>query len=1825
MYLFVAHSSLRVLVALAISTLLLTVPIAPIASKAAARSASEAELYGPVPKFGPPEAKLPDVTKKSSSEPRTPPALASTVRSHKFSPLRWNGRKVGDPLPGEKPTAQDQKKRRAASHHARTNASQPVFTFTEQFFIEKFFEKSVARTPSTAELNYWLDIFRKADATSHSALLLAVAELGKTLFESADYVARGRTNSEYVYDLYKAYLMIPSDPDSTGWSFWTGEVAMNGREQVRRAFDLAGDLNTLMGDLTLSGSASGSQTSLATARVDRVNQPGSGLLGRAAEWSVPIIALPGRASMNLGLTLSYSSQVWTRSGPYQYFDEDIGFPSAGFRLGFPVLHGRYFDAQVGAKVILMVSPSGARTEFRQVGTSTTYEAADSSYMQLVDNTSTMTLRVTDGTKVTFSAYNDGWHCTEIKDRNGNYFTITQSGFGRIGTITDTLGRVITFNYDSNSNLTSITQSGMSQPWATFQWTTKSAPSSYSGTEVVGAGSGTIPVISQVGLPDGSYTTFNYTSDVVVDTITRFTSDTVQRSSAAYAYTTSSDSPRLTSVGLSAYNWTGINGVPSTVTTTYSESSGVHSMTSPDGTIYKEIYGTGWQKGLVTTAEFWVSSVKKKWIDTTYAHDGTSGYATNPRVTETNVYDDQSNQRRTGITYNTFTLPSGVSCSLPSDVTEYGFAGNMSLTYRRTHTEYVDDSDYISRRIISLPETVEIFDIGSNLKSKTGYKYDWSSEWLVTTSAAATQHDSSYSTSFALGRGNLSEVMRYDISDPTNYSKGHYQRFGYNINGSVTFNRNAVDSQTSFSYSDSFSDNTNRNTFAYRTTITDPASNSSYLKFKFETGGPTRSETPAPAGQTTGTITTTAYDSIGRVQQTTVTNNSAYTRYVYDPDAVKTYSTVNTVADEAFSIQVFDGAGRVIATASNHPGSTGGYRGVLTVFDKMGRAVKVSNPTETSATGWPWTATGDDSSGNGINWRYTEQTYDWQGRPLVTTHPDGTYKTAEYSGCGCAGGAVVTLTDEGTIDPATNTAKRRQQKIYSDLFGRESKIELLNWEGGSVYSTRVMSYTILDQLGSTKHYQGAESSGVYQEVYQVYDDYGRLALRKAPIEYVYNTFSYYKDDKPHVIQDARSATTTYTYNSRGLPTSIAYAGGIDTPTVSYTYDNAGNKLTMSDSTGSVTYEYDSLSQVTSETKVFTGLTGSYQIGYEYGLAGQMKSITDHTGAKTTYAYDNARQLTGVTGTGTQSAPTYASDFSYRASGAIKGYSFGWMSLSTTKNLRLQQTSNTLTSETVARTWTYNHYADGRLKQVTDPEDDKFDRNYKHDHIGRLKEATTGDEARGGTTADGPYKQVYTYDVWENVTGRSGHVWGTTSTPSFSYTNNKRSGWSYNNEGQVTSDDNNDYTYNSPGNQVSLISKWYTTGMSGQPRLEVAQTFDGNKGPVKKTTTNRWDELVGEDIVMREYTETIYYLRSSVIGEVIATLNDAGTKTLGYVYAGKMLLATVHISSPVWAEWAATDPKTGSEYVPIDLFVDRKELDPLGNDVTFPPSPEVIPEPVYYNPKYEPMPVEYAGGQTEEGARGMAEWEGRLAVTQEAIRVREAAEAAWQSGDRDKAMQIVASNPNVGVEYRSIINGKVTASGSYFGQEAADFLLGLDIAISGIYSENGGANWLFEASGSYGGGGGETGAVEQALNENQKKVVGEAMKKAVEALKRSECAHYVASNTQKAGVDPGTELNNLQNSMTYFHGSVFARGEPAAMAAVRGGYTNQGPGEKHIVLGYLFFAVYYDEATGKNRDAGINHALIILHEYKHYTENRKHNGSDNDNSAAWNANIKKYCFN
>ena len=106
-------------------------------------------------------------------------------------------------------------------------------------------------------------------------------------------------------------------------------------------------------------------------------------------------------------------------------------------------------------------------QLRQVGSSSIYESEDGNYTQLdASNPSAPVVRTSGGTQLSFIpvTINSEFRCVQVKDRNGNFLSATyDTTNGHPLTVTDTLGRVITFVYDTNNNLQAI-----SQIWAAWR-------------------------------------------------------------------------------------------------------------------------------------------------------------------------------------------------------------------------------------------------------------------------------------------------------------------------------------------------------------------------------------------------------------------------------------------------------------------------------------------------------------------------------------------------------------------------------------------------------------------------------------------------------------------------------------------------------------------------------------------------------------------------------------------------------------------------------------------------------------------------------------------------------------------------------------------------------------------------------------------------------------------------------------------------------------------------------------------------------------------------------------------------------------------------------------------------------------------------------------------------------------------------------------------------------------------------------------------------------------------------------------------------------------
>jgi RHS repeat-associated protein len=736
-----------------------------------------------------------------------------------------------------------------------------------------------------------------------------------------------------------------------------------------------------------------------------------------------------------------------------------------------------------------------------------------------------------------------------------------------------------------------------------------------------------------------------------------------------------------------------------------------------------------------------------------------------------------------------------SFSLPSDVYEYAADGSTLL--RRSHTDYNLNPIYTDRRIIGLVFGQYVYDGGGALQSKQLYHRDWDGYWLVDQGAAVGHDNANYGVSFVNGRANLVLVEHYDVQYPDDQTRVLSVKTGYNTNGSVIFSGDGMWHRSDISYADAFSDGVNRNTFAFPTTVTDPDGFSSTAQYNYDFGAGTRTQDPK------GAVSTMAYDSAGRISQVTNAVNGAYTRWVYPSSMgyVERFTTIQQGAGEAESADFFDGWGKVRASESDHPGSVGLHSAVHVMYDAMGRVVMRSNPTEISA---DWATVGDDAAG----WVWTYQSYDWKGRPLLTTNPDNTTTEATYGGCGCAGGEVTTVRDE----------RGRRRRLTKDVLGRLKQVDELNWDQ-SIYATTVYNYNARDQLTSSIQSGQVRSFS--------YDGYGRLSAKYTP-EQGTTSYSYFLNDTVQTMTDARGATTTFAYNNRDLVTSITYgvpAGVAVTPNVSFGYDVAGNRTSMTDGLGSVSYAYNTLSQMTSETRTFSGVS-SFSLSYGYNLAGELTSVTNPWGVVVGYNYDSVGRPTSVSGSGYAGVPSYVNNIAYRAFGMKQMSYANGKTLSMSYDNRMRMTQWNVPG-VMGWNYFYNNFNEstGRATYAQNLYDATLDRSYDYDQLGRLIASYTGSDARahigtGSGTGDGPYAQLYGYDVWGNIVSRQG--WGGANPSSTaSFTNNRMNGFGYDAAGNLTDAGGGwTFTYDATGQQA-------TSAM-----YNLQQYYDGDRMRAKK---------------------------------------------------------------------------------------------------------------------------------------------------------------------------------------------------------------------------------------------------------------------------------------------------------------------------------------------------------------------------------------------------------
>jgi hypothetical protein len=252
------------------------------------------------------------------------------------------------------------------------------------------------------------------------------------------------------------------------------------------------------------------------------------------------------------------------------------------------------------------------------------------------------------------------------------------------------------------------------------------------------------------------------------------------------------------------------------------------------------------------------------------------------------------------------------------------------------------------------------------------------------------------------------------------------------------------------------------------------------------------------------------------------------------------------------------------------------------------------------------------------------------------------------------------------------------------------------------------------------------------------------------------------------------------------------------------------------------------------------------------------------------YDNAGRVSALTGTN-YTYGQFINGITYRAWGRPRQITYGnGRTESVTYNTRLKANHYEIPAGGgfgAAVSIDYQYYDDGRLKYSHDLLDNRFDRGYEYDHIGRLTKALSGAEARGEpATSDRPYKETATYDAFDHLNVRSSKHWSKllAFSSSDTYSNNRRVSWSYDANGNWLSGAGRQHTYDAAGR--TSTTTWTNGGYFNE-------FSDGDGGRVKATEPN----------------VVTYYLRSTVLGgQVVEELNSSGAKQQSFIYIGQKVI-------------------------------------------------------------------------------------------------------------------------------------------------------------------------------------------------------------------------------------------------------------------------------------------------------------------------------------------------
>jgi hypothetical protein len=367
------------------------------------------------------------------------------------------------------------------------------------------------------------------------------------------------------------------------------------------------------------------------------------LFSEDVSYTVSLLSLVGRAGLSLSLSMTYNSKVWVKSGSTIYLNGDQGWPAPGWRLGLGRIDGVYAGGD-GYNHYYYTAPDGGIHDLRYNSTDSLYESTDSTYLDF--NDSTGVFRQSDGTQITFALIGGtgGFVLpTQVKDRNGNYLTINYSGTGQsISSIVDAVGRTVSFSYNGDGTLATISKTGFggaARTW-TFGYSNITLSYSFASSLTVNgpANGSSFKVLSSVTFPNNTKTVFSYNGYAQLTEADLESNNSTLRGKYLIGWQSApgggwTDSPTPSQVGTfdgtNTYNWTlAFN----TYSTTVTDPTSVARTTT-------FLQTGGWDDGLPSQTQ--IGSTALKTFANVWGNDGNSINLICPLAPRTGSYDSKT--------------------------------------------------------------------------------------------------------------------------------------------------------------------------------------------------------------------------------------------------------------------------------------------------------------------------------------------------------------------------------------------------------------------------------------------------------------------------------------------------------------------------------------------------------------------------------------------------------------------------------------------------------------------------------------------------------------------------------------------------------------------------------------------------------------------------------------------------------------------------------------------------------------------------------------------------------------------------------------------------------------------------------------------------------------------------------------------------------------------------------------------------------------------------------------------------------------------------------